>query len=170
MKVALTTREICMLIGIPLAHIATICNITEVNKLCSSNAALTSLGYRGIINFLRWRLQPIRTEYKHAIDLNMVKSDITYATHLCTNDQIHTNQLGCAGHGGTYQAAAAVGSCGRETRGGEGGLGEKLETEPRWLGFCKGNLAVLRQSLSLAGGNPKMNINGYNTWKQEVLT
>ena len=96
MKVALTTREICMLIGIPLAHIATICNITEVNKLCSSNAALTSLGYRGIVNFLRWRLQPIRTEYKHAIDLNMVKSDITYATHLCTNDQIHTNQLGCA--------------------------------------------------------------------------
>jgi hypothetical protein len=49
-------------------------------------------------------------------------------------------------------------------------LGEKLETEPRWLSFCKGNLAVLRQSLSLAGGNPKMNINGYNTWKQEVLT
>jgi hypothetical protein len=86
-----------MLIGIPLAHIATVCDITEVNKFCSSNAALTSLGYRGVVNFLRRRLQPIRTEYKRTIDLNMVKSDITYAIHLCTNDKIHANQLGCAG-------------------------------------------------------------------------
>ena len=39
-------------------------------------------------------------------------------------------------HGGTYQAAAAVvGSCSRETQGGEGGLGEKPETELLWLGF-----------------------------------
>jgi hypothetical protein len=38
-------------------------------------------------------------------------------------------------HGGTYQAAAVVGSWGRETQGGEGGLGEKPETELPWLGF-----------------------------------
>jgi hypothetical protein len=38
-------------------------------------------------------------------------------------------------HGGTYEAAAVAGSCGRETRGGEGGLGEKPKTEPSWLSF-----------------------------------
>ena len=38
--------------------------------------------------------------------------------------------------GGTYQVVVVVvGSCGRETQGGERGLGEKLETEPLWLGF-----------------------------------
>jgi hypothetical protein len=35
---------------------------------------------------------------------------------------------------------------------------------------CKGNPVMLRKSLSLAGGNPKMNISGYNTWKHEILT
>jgi hypothetical protein len=68
------------------AHIASICAV-EVNKLCSSNAALTSLCYHGIINFKRQRLQLVRTEYKCAIDLNMVKSDMAY-THLCMNVQI----------------------------------------------------------------------------------
>ena len=38
-------------------------------------------------------------------------------------------------HVGTYQAAAAVGLCGRETRGGQGDLGENPETEPPWLSF-----------------------------------
>jgi hypothetical protein len=41
-----------------------------------------------------------------------------------------------AWHGGLYQAtAAAAGLWGCETRGGEGGLGEKPETELLWLGF-----------------------------------
>jgi hypothetical protein len=33
--------------------------------------------------------------------------------------------------------------------------------------ICKGNPVMLRKSLSLAGGNPKMNINGYNTWNMK---
>jgi hypothetical protein len=42
--------------------------------------------------------------------------------------------------------------------------------EPNRFNVCKGNPVVLRKSLSLAGGNPKMNISGYNTWKYEILT
>ena len=39
-------------------------------------------------------------------------------------------------HGGTDQVVVVVvGLCGCKTRGGEGGLGEKPETEPPWLGF-----------------------------------
>jgi hypothetical protein len=38
-------------------------------------------------------------------------------------------------YGGTYEVVVVVGLCSRETRGGEGGLGEKPETELLWLSF-----------------------------------
>jgi len=46
----------------------------------------------------------------------------------------------------------------------------RAQTVPYLQGSCKGNPVVLRKSLSLAVGNPKMNISGYNTWKYEILT